>query len=130
MSPLPGLLGMGVLYGGDDRFDNGIVEQIISVSSWLVVIFIRLCDIQGPRYPENELFVVDADDESWSRKLVLPYSRRLPNGTDVTEDLPQRRYGHSMGGGITTIIVRDSENQLNEQEIRQIVMFGGARLSE
>jgi len=32
MSPLPGAEGMGVLYGGDDRFASGIVEQIISVS--------------------------------------------------------------------------------------------------
>jgi len=32
MSPLPGFEGKGVLYGGDDRFDNGIVEQIIAVS--------------------------------------------------------------------------------------------------
>jgi len=89
-----------------------------------------LYGIQGPRYPDNELFVVDADDESWSRKLALPYTRRLENGTDVPEDLPERRYGHSMAGGTTIIITQDSENQPDETILQQIAMFGGARLSE
>ena len=31
MVSLPRHKGLAVLYGGDDRFDNGIVEQIISV---------------------------------------------------------------------------------------------------
>jgi len=89
-----------------------------------------LYGIQGPRYPDNELFVVDADDESWSHKLVLPYIRRLANGTDVAENLPERRYGHSMGGGTTISVTQDSENQPVETITRQIAMFGGIRLSE
>ena len=32
MVSLPRRKGLAILYGGDDRFDNGIVEQIISVS--------------------------------------------------------------------------------------------------
>lgn len=86
--------------------------------------------LKGPRYPDNEIFVVDADDESWSRKLALPFVRRLPNGTDVTEKLPDKRYGHSMGGGVTISISLDSENQQDQTITRQIAMFGGARLSE
>ena len=31
MVSLPRRKGLAILYGGDDRFDNGIVEQIISV---------------------------------------------------------------------------------------------------
>ena len=32
MVSLPRRKGLAILYGGDDRFDNGIVSQVISVS--------------------------------------------------------------------------------------------------
>ena len=32
MASLPRRRGLAILYGGHDRFDNGIVEQVISVS--------------------------------------------------------------------------------------------------
>ena len=106
--------------------------QIISVINQFIANCSQLYRFifQGPRYADNEIFVVNSDDESWSCKLVLPYTHRFPNGTEITERLPEKRYAHTMGCGTTVRVTSDSEGQIQQNVAQKIVMFGGERQSE
>ena len=63
---------------------------------------------------------MDANNETWTRKKVIP-----ANGS-----LPVRRFGHSMASGSTFNFTTDSENQNRTSYIDRIVMFGGMGLYE
>ena len=77
--------------------------------------------IQGPRYPEDEIILVDAYNETWTRKKTIPYGN---------DSLPARRFGHAMGSGSILNTSIDSENQDRSEIIDKIVMFGGVGLDE
>ena len=74
--------------------------------------------------------MVDAYNETWTRKKTIPFSERDDNDTEVFYDLPVRRFGHTMASGTTMNFSIDSENQLRMEFIDRIVMFGGVGLYE
>ena len=73
--------------------------------------------------------MVDAYNETWTRKKTLPYSEFV-NGSEDFHLLPVRRFGHSMASGSSINFSVYAENQVRSEIIDRIVMFGGAGLYE
>jgi hypothetical protein len=105
MAPLTNRPGMAVLYGGSEKFSPQLISVVL--------------------YPEDEVFVVDANTNGWLRLHV----------GSINGSLPGRRYRHAMAAGENGVVYMfggqdvDGSSQFNDLWILSGDVEGASRFT-